>query len=272
MAKGESYEEFVEKFKPKLTTDDCYTPEAVYEVVADWVTEKYGIARARMVRPFWPGANFERFDYPAGCVVVDNPPFSIIAKICKWYLENNIQFYLFAPSLTLIGCCTMDTCHVFTESDITYANEAVVHSGFITNLEPDVIAKTEPELGRRLREKEKSEKEHKRKPAYAYPANIVTGAMLQKYARYGIDLTIRKNECALIRKMDAQTEMKKTIYGAGLLLSERAAAERAAAERAAAERAAADRAAAERAAAITWKLSDREKEIIKELNRKSEVQ
>lgn len=24
--KGESYEEFVEKFKPKKTTDDCYTP------------------------------------------------------------------------------------------------------------------------------------------------------------------------------------------------------------------------------------------------------
>ena len=26
MAYNESYEEFVDKFKPKLTTDDCYTP------------------------------------------------------------------------------------------------------------------------------------------------------------------------------------------------------------------------------------------------------
>ena len=26
MAKNETYEEFVDKFKPKLTTDDCYTP------------------------------------------------------------------------------------------------------------------------------------------------------------------------------------------------------------------------------------------------------
>lgn len=26
MAYGETYEEFVEKFKPKKTTDDCYTP------------------------------------------------------------------------------------------------------------------------------------------------------------------------------------------------------------------------------------------------------
>lgn len=29
MAKGENYEEFVEKFKPKKTTDDCYTPPLV---------------------------------------------------------------------------------------------------------------------------------------------------------------------------------------------------------------------------------------------------
>ena len=31
MAKGETYEEFVEKFKPKKTTDDCYTPNEIYE-------------------------------------------------------------------------------------------------------------------------------------------------------------------------------------------------------------------------------------------------
>lgn len=30
------YEAFVDKFKPKLTTDDCYTPPEVYEVVKNW--------------------------------------------------------------------------------------------------------------------------------------------------------------------------------------------------------------------------------------------
>lgn len=30
MAKGETYTEFVDKFKPKLTTDDCYTPTEIY--------------------------------------------------------------------------------------------------------------------------------------------------------------------------------------------------------------------------------------------------
>ena len=30
------YREFVEKFKQKKTTDDCYTPENIYDCVADW--------------------------------------------------------------------------------------------------------------------------------------------------------------------------------------------------------------------------------------------
>ena len=36
MAKGETYEQFVEKFKPRKTTDDCYTPPLVYEAVKGW--------------------------------------------------------------------------------------------------------------------------------------------------------------------------------------------------------------------------------------------
>lgn len=29
----DNYDDFTEKFKPKLTTDDCYTPVEVYEAV-----------------------------------------------------------------------------------------------------------------------------------------------------------------------------------------------------------------------------------------------
>lgn len=43
--KGETYEQFVEKFKPKKTTDDCYTPPLIYDGVADWVCTEYGINR-----------------------------------------------------------------------------------------------------------------------------------------------------------------------------------------------------------------------------------
>lgn len=40
MAAGESYEEFIEKFKPKKTTDDCYTPPSVYAVIRDWACKE----------------------------------------------------------------------------------------------------------------------------------------------------------------------------------------------------------------------------------------
>lgn len=41
--KGETYEEFVEKFKPKRTTDDCYTPPEIYKVVKNRACDEYNI-------------------------------------------------------------------------------------------------------------------------------------------------------------------------------------------------------------------------------------
>lgn len=35
MKRNETYEKFVEKFKPKKTTDDCYTPPEVYKLIKD---------------------------------------------------------------------------------------------------------------------------------------------------------------------------------------------------------------------------------------------
>ena len=81
MAKGETYEQFVEKFKPKKTTDDCYTPPLVYEAVKGWACREYGIDPARVVRPFWPGGDYERFEYPEGCAVIDNPPLGVKGQI-----------------------------------------------------------------------------------------------------------------------------------------------------------------------------------------------
>lgn len=37
------YDGFVEKFKPKKTADDCYTPSEVYEVVKNYVCERWNI-------------------------------------------------------------------------------------------------------------------------------------------------------------------------------------------------------------------------------------
>lgn len=96
-------------------------------------------------------------------------------------------------------------------------------------------------------------------PKYEYPDNIVTAAMLQKYSKYGIDYRIGRMDCENIAKLDAQRPVGKTIFGGGLLLSDKKAAERAAAERA----------VAERAAAHVWELSTREREAIEYINRRS---
>ena len=133
MSKSKTYEEFVEKFKPKKTTDDCYTPPAVYEAVKDWAVKEYDLKGKEIVRPFYPGGDFENYDYPADCVVIDNPPFSILTKICKWYIEKDIKFFLFAPSLTLFSGAS--TSYVITGSQIIYENGADVKTSFVTNMD-----------------------------------------------------------------------------------------------------------------------------------------
>lgn len=100
---GDAENEFLEKFKPKLTTDDCYTPENIYACVRDWAVDRYGLAGAEVVRPFFPGGDYEHYDYPEGCVVIDNPPFSILSNICRFYDKRGIRYFLFAPALTLFS-------------------------------------------------------------------------------------------------------------------------------------------------------------------------
>ena len=65
----EGYKAFTDKFKPKLTTDDCYPPPAVYAAVLHWVTERCGLQGRNIVRPFYPGGDFERYPYENGAVV-----------------------------------------------------------------------------------------------------------------------------------------------------------------------------------------------------------
>lgn len=248
--KNQTYEEFVEKFKPKKTTDDCYTPTEIYEVVKDWACREYDIDPGNIVRPFWPGGDYENFEYPDGCVVLDNPPFSILAKICEYYLERGIPFFLFAPSLTALSgkSVVMRMNHLICDADITYENGAVVRTAFVTSFGGDVLLQTAPDLGEAVNDAMKKIMQETRKeiPKYRYPDHVLTAAMMQKYAKYGIDFKVRRGECEFIRTLDVQKENGKTIYGGGLLLSDKLAREKAAAE-------ASD--------AVEWELSDREREI-----------
>ena len=252
----QEYAAFVEKFKPKKTTDDCYTPPNVYEAVLSWTVKEYGVDPEKVVRPFWPGGDFEKFDYPEGCVVVDNPPFSILSKICKTYMRHGIKFFLFAPYLTNFSTRAAGMCHVITDADVTYENGAIVNTAFVTNLDTMEI-RTAPDLRELItREDEKNRREGKRVlPKYEYPDEVATSSMLGYLSKYGIRFAVAPEDCYFVRGLDDQKRMKKSIFGGGYLLSEKAAEEKAAAEKAAAEKAAAEK----------WKLSDRELEIIRSL-------
>lgn len=253
------YDAFVEKFKPKKTTDDCYTPPLVYDTIRDWACKKYKIDPACIVRPFYPGGDYEKYEYPDGCVVLDNPPFSILTKICEFYLNRKIPFFLFAPSLTAFSGrkTVMRMNHIICDAEIEYENGAVVRTSFVTSFGGDVVAQTEPELTRRINDAVDILHKAKTKalPKYEYPDYVITAAMLQKYSKYGVPWEIKRDECVPISKLDAQKEMGKTIFGGGLLLSDRQAQKHADVRRA----------AAERAETHQWVLSPREAEIVKGL-------
>lgn len=55
MDEDEEYQDFVQKFELKKTTDDCYTPDLVYDALCGWVETEYKVDRKHFVRPFYPG-------------------------------------------------------------------------------------------------------------------------------------------------------------------------------------------------------------------------
>ena len=239
------YENFEAKFKVKKTTDDCYTPENVYEAVAAWVCREYSVDRESFVRPFWPDLDYETFNYPEGCVVVDNPPFSLRKQIIDFYCDRGIHFFIFSPALTLISDGRDDVCHIATGAGITYENGAEVPTSFVTDLEPGVILRTSPDLFAAIDAANRANIKNikKQTPRYEYPDEVITAAIAQRWTHYGLDYKLRADDGIFIRALDAQRAKGKTVFGGGYLLKERAAQER--------------------AAATKWQLSERERALIR---------
>ena len=261
MARGEiseedeEYQEFLEKFKLKKTTDDCYTPAPVYDAVAKYVEETYGISRDKFVRPFYPGGDYVNEKYPEGCVVVDNPPFSIMAEILRFYDSKGIKFFLFAPTLTLFSSsastCTALPCTLA----VIYENGASVNTSFLTNLERGGVRfRSAPKLQAMVQEgiDEFTRTLKKQLPKYSYPPHIITSSWVGALSRLGIEFSVPVAESEGISGLDSQKASGKVIYGKGYIVSDRVKAEREKAEREKAER---------------WELSERELLIIERLNK-----
>ena len=264
----EEYNAFLDKFKEKHTTDDCYTPDNIYEAVADYVADKYNKNKDKFVRPFYPGGDYTKYKY-GDSVVVDNPPFSILSNIVDFYIEKDIPFFLFCPALTAL--CILrnrDVTAICTGVNITYENMANVNTSFVTNMD-SVSAKSEPELYKKIYEINRKNSKKNELPKYQYPDNVMTAAMLNNLSKNGQCLSVKRDSCYFLRQLDSQKEAGSAIFGSGLLLSTEKAAEKAAAEKAAekvAAEAEAERAAAEKESTTVWPLSEREIDIIKKLD------
>ena len=245
----EDYKGFTDKFKPKpkLTTDDCYTPPAVYEVVLGWVTERCGLQGRRIVRPFYPGGDFEHYPYEPGDVVVDNPPFSIISKITRFYVDRQIGYFLFAPHLTCFNIKAAPT-KIAAGCNITYENGAVVKTSFISNMFPGIAVMTAPGLLQAINDAQA--RGVPTLPKYCYPANVLTISMLDRLNKHGIEYQVTAAQCRYITRLESQRPARKGIYGSGYLISDGKAAEL--------------KAAVE---VIEWPLLSSEREIIEELNK-----
>lgn len=213
----EEYDLFVEKFKPKKTTDDCYTPLEIYEVIKDWAVDKYSLEGREVVRPFYPGGDYVAYSYPDNCVVIDNPPFSILAEILDFYIRKSIDFFLFANGMTTFGTQSARKVNaIIIGTSIIYENGANVPTNFLTNLGEYKI-EAAPDLDQAVKRAVELTKKTKKLPSYEYPVELVTVNKLKKAVKAGQFVKFKDEELHFTRQLDNQKPLKKTLFGGGYL-------------------------------------------------------
>lgn len=170
---------------------------------------------------------------------------------------------------------TMRMNHIFCGSSITYENGAKVMTSFVTNLgDSETVLRTAPSLHESLNRAVKEyeslivKKIVKKVPKYEYPNHVISSALACNLSKWGVDFDLKRSECVHISALDSQKQCGKTIYGGGLLLSDDASRRLSLAKSEALFRKRLGK-EKEQKDAICWKLSDREKSIVSELNERS---
>lgn len=222
------YDSFVKKFSmenPK-TTDDCYTPPEVYDAVLRYVGKITDLTGVQVLRPFYPGGDYENAEYPANGIVIDNPPFSSLRKICKFYSAKHIPFFLFAPAQTSFGCLDLPGVSVvIVGSEIIFENGAYVNCAFLTNLLGDVLVTTSVELTEAFKLHTKRAKPTKERVKYILPTEVLGFSDFVGIAKGDEDFAIKRNEAQSVNEINGHK-----MFGAKLIASKAAAAKAAAAK------------------------------------------
>lgn len=259
------YEDFVDKFQAKLTTDDCYTPDEVYSVILEWIGENYDLSGKNICRPFYPNGDYQAEVYKPNDIVIDNPPFSILADIVDYYDVHKIKFFLFAPELTAF-VRNENVCNIYAGQNITYHNGAKVATSYISNLWDDLGVWVCADLGRRIKEAQEANKQVRQLPKYNYPENVVTSVMLGTLASRGGELKIlRKHISRKFGALRSQIRCGKGAFGGCRLISDAAAHNLREAEIKAIELKAKEQ--KNKQDVVTWELSEAELLVIESLNR-----
>ena len=246
------YESFVAKFhlNPK-TTDDCYTPKDVYEAVVKYVGTVIDMSDKVILRPFFPGGDYEHCDYPDNGVVIDNPPFSIFTKIVAFYSMHKIPFFLFGPGMTITSCCKYCTA-VIADNSMIFENGANVRINYASNLFGDLAVITAPLL-HDLVSQCPSQNRKVGLQQFRYPTETLRVSELHTICSGGIEFKLRRDEVVLAKKLDN----KGGTFGDIFLISPERGAEKEAARLRAQEAA---------KQAIQIELSPRERRIVERLN------
>lgn len=124
-----------------MANDEFYTPKRVYEVIKDWAVKRYGLEGREIIRPFYKGGDYKRANYPKGCVVIDNPPFSICGQIVDFYLEKGIDFFLLyqtTKGLNPLKEREDKISFIACGASVAYENQDTkIGTSFLTNLEKE---------------------------------------------------------------------------------------------------------------------------------------
>lgn len=201
------YDAFVAKFKRKKTTDDCYTPPAVYAAVLRYVDEHImPLDGLEVLRPFKPGGDYLAERYGENTVVIDNPPFSIYTRIIRNYCEMGVRFFLFAPSLTMFvpGAPVQ---YLVARLNVVYENGAKVRTGFVTNMLGGIKVRLCGVLAAAVKEAQRGPCN---KPKFNKPAGIYSSADLMRYCTDGEDIEL-EGSAEFVEKVQG-----RKIFGKGM--------------------------------------------------------
>ena len=197
-AKQMDYAAYVKKFLPNYvyTTDDTFTPPKVYQAVIDWLTIEGKTQGRRILRPFYPGGDFEAIDYQPGDFVVDNPPFSQMSRIVRFYQEHKIDFFLFYDRRYSLSYLRDGITLIYINESIEFENGALIVPAFVTNVFECAAVYSSKTLNEMIKAGQVKQSE----PRNEYPDDVFSFTIFEKISKLR-DYIIPHGKIARVKKL-----------------------------------------------------------------------